>query len=253
MPSRDWRSAAAYAELENASARDLAWEFLRRNPRYVRDWEQLATRGPTTRPTPSPSAGGCDFPADPALDARTAGVVWMPALCTATVALSALPPSFSPRSPAALPPASSPRQASDGLHGAVGEPPIPVWLSGGASPDTHLGALIPLDDALPQRLAAVLRLWHALRGRAQSDPGVTALQRRRLVLTLRAHDGHHAGHSYREIAVGLFGAARVPRGAAWKAHDLRARTMRLVADAIRLRDGGYRALLRIGPRVTLTR
>jgi hypothetical protein len=41
MPSRDWRSAAAYAELENASARDLAWEFLRRNPRYVRDWEQL--------------------------------------------------------------------------------------------------------------------------------------------------------------------------------------------------------------------
>jgi hypothetical protein len=44
MPSRDWRSAAAYAELENASARDLAWEFLRRNPRYVRDWEQLDDR-----------------------------------------------------------------------------------------------------------------------------------------------------------------------------------------------------------------
>lgn len=41
MPARDWRSAAAYAELENASARDLAWEFLRRNPRYERDWEQL--------------------------------------------------------------------------------------------------------------------------------------------------------------------------------------------------------------------
>ena len=46
MPSRDWRSAAAYAELENASARDLAWEFLRRNPRYVRDWEQLDDRRP---------------------------------------------------------------------------------------------------------------------------------------------------------------------------------------------------------------
>jgi hypothetical protein len=44
MPSRDWRSAAAYAELENASACDLAWEFLRRNPRYVRDWEQLDDR-----------------------------------------------------------------------------------------------------------------------------------------------------------------------------------------------------------------
>jgi hypothetical protein len=148
---------------------------------------------------------------------------------------------------------SSPRQASDGLHGAVGEPPIPVWLSGGPSPDTHLGALIPLDDALPQRLAAVLRLWQALQRRALSEPGLSTLRRRRLVLALRAHDGHRDGHSYRDIAIGLFGNARVPRGAAWKTHDLRARTMRLVADAIALRDGGYRALLRVGPRVTLTR
>jgi hypothetical protein len=145
----------------------------------------------------------------------------------------------------------SPRQASDGLHGAVGEPPIPVWIARGASPADHLGALIPFDDALPQRLAAVLRLWDALQGRAQPDVGLTALQRRRLALALRAHDGHHDGQSYRDIAIGLFGAARVPRGAAWKAHDLRARTMRLVADAIALRDGGYRALLHVGPRVKL--
>lgn len=41
MPPRDWRSAAAYADLESASARDLAWEFLRRNPRYVQEWQQL--------------------------------------------------------------------------------------------------------------------------------------------------------------------------------------------------------------------
>jgi hypothetical protein len=148
---------------------------------------------------------------------------------------------------------SSPRQASDGLHGTVGEPPIPVWIPRGASPNSHLGALIPFDDALPQRLGAVLRLWHALQGRVQSDPGLTAQRRRRLVLALRAHDGHGDGHSYRDIAIGLFGAARVPRGAAWKTHDLRARTMRLVADAIALRDGGYRALLRLGPRLKLTR
>ena len=147
---------------------------------------------------------------------------------------------------------SSPRQASDGLHGAVGELPVPVWLSGGALPDRQLGALVPFDDALPQRLAAVLRLWHALQGRVQPDVGLTALQRRRLVLALRAHDGHQDSQSYRDIAIGLFGAARVPRGAAWKTHDLRARTMRLVADAIALRDGGYRALLRVGPRVKLT-
>jgi hypothetical protein len=148
---------------------------------------------------------------------------------------------------------NSPRQASDGLHGTVGERPIPVWIPRGASPDSHLGALIPFDDALPHRLAAVLRLWHALQGRVQSDPGLTAQRRRRLVLALRAHDGRQDGHSHREIAIGLFGAARVPRGAAWKTHDLRARTMRFVADAIALRDGGYRALLRVGPRVKLAR
>ncbi|WP_211847593.1 DUF2285 domain-containing protein [Neoroseomonas eburnea] len=130
---------------------------------------------------------------------------------------------------------------------------MPVWIVRGAAPNSHLGALIPFDDALPLRLAAVLRLWHALQGRAQPDVGLTALQRGRLVLALRAHDGHRDGHSYRDIAIGLFGAARVPRGAAWKTHDLRARTMRLVADAIALRDGGYRALLRAGPRVDLTR
>jgi hypothetical protein len=138
------------------------------------------------------------------------------------------------------------------VHGAVGTAAIPVWIARGAAPDSPLGALIPFDDALPQRLAAVLRLWHALQGRAQPDVGLTALQRHRLVLALRAHDGHHDGQSYRDIAVGLFGADRVPRGAAWKTHDLRARTMRLVADAIALRDGGYRALLRVGPRVKLT-
>jgi hypothetical protein len=148
---------------------------------------------------------------------------------------------------------NSPRQASDGLHGTVGEPPIPVWIPRSVSSDSHPGALIPLDDNLPLRLAAVLRLWHALQGRVQPDIGLTALQRRRLVLALRAHDGHHDGQSYRDIAIGLFGAARVPRGVAWKTHDLRARTMRLVADAIALRDGGYRALLRVGPRVKLTR
>jgi hypothetical protein len=147
----------------------------------------------------------------------------------------------------------SPRQASDGLHGAVGAASIPIWIARGTSPDEHLGALIPFDDALPHRLAAVLRLWLAMRGQMPPAVQLTTPRRRRLVLALRAHDGHRDGHSYRDIAIGLFGAARVPRGAAWKTHDLRARTMRLVADAIALRDGGYRALLRVGPRMKLAR
>ena len=37
MSSRDWRSESAYEELNTASLRDLAWEYLRRNPDYVCD------------------------------------------------------------------------------------------------------------------------------------------------------------------------------------------------------------------------
>jgi hypothetical protein len=70
MPSRDWRSAAAYAELENASARELAWEFLRRNPRYVRNWEQLDDTQPDdTQPDDAAEAiaerWGLRFPGRP--------------------------------------------------------------------------------------------------------------------------------------------------------------------------------------------
>jgi hypothetical protein len=65
MPSRDWRSAAAYAELENASARDLAWEFLRRNPRYVRDWEQLDDTRPDQTADAVAERWGLRFPGRP--------------------------------------------------------------------------------------------------------------------------------------------------------------------------------------------
>jgi hypothetical protein len=175
----------------------------------------------------------------------------MPALCTATVALSALPPSFSPRSPAALPPLNSPRQASDGRHGVVGTPLLPVWLLGEPPPAAPLGVLIPLDDLTPMRMAAALRLWHALHGRPGRERCITRHQRQQLILRLRALDGHADGTALRDLARGLFGADHVPGGPAWKTHDLRSRTLRLLATARALRDGGYRELLTAGPSVRL--
>ncbi|MFL9824185.1 DNA -binding domain-containing protein [Rhodoplanes sp. SY1] len=50
-------------------------------------------------------------------------------------------------------------------------------------------------------------------------------------------------HAYRAIAAGLFGDARVPKGRAWKTHDLRDRTIRLVRSGTRLMRGGYLDLL----------
>lgn len=37
QPAADWRSEAAYAYIEKLQPRELAWEFLRRNPNYQDD------------------------------------------------------------------------------------------------------------------------------------------------------------------------------------------------------------------------
>jgi len=145
---------------------------------------------------------------------------------------------------------NSPRQASDGLHGVVGTPLLPVWLLGDPPPAAPLGLIIPLDDLTPRRMAAALRLWHALHGRPGRER-ITRDQRRQLILRLRALDGHADGAALRDLARGLFGADHVPDGPAWKTHDLRSRTLRLLATARALRDGGYRELLTAGPSVRL--
>jgi hypothetical protein len=42
-PVLDWRSAAAYAYLNDLNPAELAWEFLRRNPDYQRDYRAVAS------------------------------------------------------------------------------------------------------------------------------------------------------------------------------------------------------------------
>lgn len=44
-----WRSADAYDYLDELSAADLAWEYLRRNPDYQNDFQTASQgRGPAT-------------------------------------------------------------------------------------------------------------------------------------------------------------------------------------------------------------
>jgi hypothetical protein len=104
--------------------------------------------------------------------------------------------------------------------------------------------LLPLDRVFELRVAAVLRFWRGLTGRPLGrDPATLPAPRRdRLVLALRALDGHLARASYREIAEVLFGGGRLPeRG--WKTYDLRDRTVRLVRLGVAMMQGGYRRLL----------
>ena len=41
----DWRSAAVYDYINNLDAGELAWEFLRRNPDYHREYRQARQLG----------------------------------------------------------------------------------------------------------------------------------------------------------------------------------------------------------------
>lgn len=42
MAGADWRSEKAYSEANKAEAADIAWEWLRRNGEYQRDYMALA-------------------------------------------------------------------------------------------------------------------------------------------------------------------------------------------------------------------
>jgi hypothetical protein len=123
-----------------------------------------------------------------------------------------------------------------------------LWLRD-ASPDQPLAIVMPLNDDLPTRAEAALCLWARIAGRAAGDRreplALTRQRRDRLVLMLRALDGHLANASYREIAQVLFDARRLEREA-WKTSSLRDRTIRLVKGGLALMRAGYRKLLRGG-------
>ena len=143
---------------------------------------------------------------------------------------------------------ASARRAVDGEHWLIDDAhrPLPALLIGGANPDTAAAVVIPLDADFATRADAALRLWRLVTGRPRARPSdrLTPQQRHRLGLMLRALDGRLAGESYRAIAAGLFGHARIPAGRGWKTHDLRDRTIRLVRSGTKLMQGGYLDLLR---------
>jgi hypothetical protein len=121
------------------------------------------------------------------------------------------------------------------------------WLREPPVVGAPYAAELPFDGDFAVRAYASHRFWRALNGRSPGPPlhQLSAQRRQRLVLALRALDGRLDGGTYREIAETLFGAKRIPERA-WKTHDVRNRTIRLVQSGLALMRGGYRALLR-GP------
>ena len=205
-------------------------------------------------PTPRPvrprawfGVGGCPFAVDPQLTAAQAAVFWRPDVLPTVIPL--VPTSIEGARPLAINELGGvivERTGVDGHH-------VIVHLDGGdlhfslAGPaDQPLAAVLPLNDDLPIRATAALRLWARMaeQPNQQAEPLALTRQRRdRLVLMVRALDGHLAEASYREIAEALFGTRRVERDT-WKTSSLRDRTIRLVRGGIDLMRAGYRRLLR---------
>jgi hypothetical protein len=139
------------------------------------------------------------------------------------------------------------REAPDGWHAVlrIQGAQHRLWLKEAPQPGVSYAAELPLDPDFEIRAHASHRLWRAINGRAPGPPfhQLSAQRRERLALALRALDGHTEGASYRVIAEMLFGRKRIPERA-WKTHELRSRTIRLVRAGLALMRGSYRALLR---------
>lgn len=203
-----------------------------------------------------PDRGGCDFAADPDLDARNGAVFWGIDANPGTILLTQTPepvamvaPVASVK-PTATPPiavsADNSRLSTEGQYVVSGKrrDGIPAVLLDGANTNAPLSALIPLDGDLPDRIAALLRFWTSLQSPPPpADPRLTAQRRSRIRNMMQASDGWTLGAHYREIAIAMFGASRVSSDV-WKTSSLRDTTIRLVRDGRALIDGGYRSLLR---------
>ncbi|UPT91973.1 DUF2285 domain-containing protein [Bradyrhizobium barranii subsp. apii] len=139
------------------------------------------------------------------------------------------------------------RRAADGWHAVlqIGSAEHRIWSKQPLTAGARYAAELPFDRDFEARAHAATRLWRAMNGRAPGPPfhRVPKQWRERLCAALRAAAAYLAGATYRSIAEALFGKARIS-DRAWKTHDLRSRTRRLVQSGLAFVRGGYRKLLR---------
>lgn len=185
---------------------------------------------------------------DPAGSSQDQAIFWAPEVLPDIVPVVRSTAAFNARGlgPAELSTGEC-RQAADGWHLLLRLNGVEhrLWLRKPPVVGVPYAAELPLDDDFELRAHAAGRLWRALNGYpAGPTMNELSLQRRqRLALALHALDASSEGQTYRAIAEELFGASHIPERA-WKTHDLRNRTIRLVQTGLALMRGGYRELLR---------
>lgn len=141
-------------------------------------------------------------------------------------------------------------RTSDGLHGIVTDAggDHRLWFPQGAA-RIRLAILVPLDEDLMLRLNSIRRFHRLLTGRpVKPIPSLQALsasERHRAILMLRAWDGAASGASRRDIAGVLFRTDFSGLSAAeWKSASERRQLARILAEARAMIGGEYLTLLR---------
>jgi hypothetical protein len=240
-PPAPWHPLAAYLYTLRLDCPGLAWEYLRRHPDYLRDW-QTHQRGADADPRP----WGLHRFEDPTVDARDAQPDWLPD-----------------------PPGSI--QIHSSLDPSPGAGGFRLWRLPGHKRLGHDGHRLRL---VAQLAACVLRIvltpsiedgmavaytfpatedhmwnWQGVEQTVafldfagtytQMRPGQANLIHMR---SLQALDGVQAGASMKQIATALFGARETD--ARWHSEsELRAQVRYLVRRGRHLMHGGYRRLL----------
>ena len=244
--SDQWHPSAAYLYVLHLDGPALAWEYLRRNPDYRRDW-LLRRRHPDTA-----QRWGLRWLEDPSLDARDAHPAWFPDHETVVQLY-----------PDADPPC-------DAL-------PFEFWRIPGHKQLIHDGRRLVLMVRLPGGLLRMalapgldegMAYVHAFRGShspceyaralastldqlatARAEPVAAAKPRPSQaelteLYTLQALDGTLAGASLRTVAEALFGSDTVTDH--WDADGgMRSRVRRLVQRGKKLVECDYRSLAQL--------
>lgn len=182
--------------------------------------------------------------------------LWQASLSPATVILDAAPPAcagIALRNIVDWPITLADQALSDGHHFVLGDVDgfHHLWVRD-TLPQQPLAYVIVRDAAIETRRQAAWRLDRRLAGAPPSRRigafRPTRFQRRRLNLLLDILDmmrGPAAPPTSYEIARQLiYRDLKIGRGVDWKSSSERRRTMRLIEQARRLMNGGYRDLLR---------
>lgn len=253
MHMANWRSPAEYLAHQRYDRAGFAWEIIRRNDDYWRDYQQV---GRSTPPDAAATARfarrwGLCFGADPQLDIDRQPVFWLPQVLPTVLQVQPARPdlAFAPIDPAPVfaDPDTRLDRAGDALILDRGGARHRLWFDG---PEAGaLAVVLPLDRTFEHRLAAALRFWRALR---RLPPGaepmpLSRFARDRLILVLRLIDAQHSDATEQEMARVLPNASS-KTSRAWRDGGNRSQLRRILRRARDLLEGGYLRLLNPTPR-----